>query len=653
VLRWSQTSASGRLLAIGVVQPHLATLSDLESSDSDGPELFTQAEGELPLGSKLKPVPPTSPPKTHPLRPNAGTSSPEPPPAPLPPRPEPPKQRGVVDPATAGGSLDRFQRLQESSWASRPEKAVRHARVAFFHWDLDETYRHPLFDGCLRDFPKHACLDSGRREVKHPEQWNEPGMLASCAEHRRRALLRAVLRACGTFKVDMLVLPEYSIRPETANWLIHELPDLAPSTSVWAGTYRQPPNMELRLSTDGEQPPAWSAVMPIILAPLLGETAWRVQLRKKKYPAVAVGEVFCPAVGPLEPEFKASSAQFDPRAYSNELICSEVFLVTSPANLLGMVHAFQRLLVNFNAQGPQRTPEDMENQVVEDIRHFARYTSLSHAHDQPRLLLLVPAMTTRSKDFSILGQASFLASAVTTVFCNAVAGRFGCGESCIIGHDCWGKEDKTAAGFPEPGPYHGSLPGIYHPEHFNSGRLGKREQALVIADVDPVYSPEGKPRPQMLPPPLSLVAHLPIIESTTPGDAKAGTASGKGTCRCQRGRDCSGRVRGLAGQLLAAFSTVTGNTGNDRSPQDLARLLKELENLACTTEEAREEQSGWLRERRKAYLREHLASPRQWPPPVALDWLFVDLSETHDGLPMLEVPPYSLAPGEQPQAEDT
>ena len=97
--------------------------------------------------------------------------------------------------------------------------------------------------------------------------------------------------------------------------------------------------------------------MPIVLAPLLGETTWRVRLRKKKYPAVAAEEVFCPAVRPLEPEFKASSAQFDPRAYSNELICSEVFLVTSPANLLGMVHAFQRLLVSFNAPGPKRTPE--------------------------------------------------------------------------------------------------------------------------------------------------------------------------------------------------------------------------------------------------------------------------------------------------------
>ena len=150
----------------------------------------------------------------------------------------------------------------------------------------------------------------------------------------------------------------------------------------------------------------------------------------------------------------------------------------------------------------------------------------------------------------------------------------------------------------------------------------------------------------MLPPPLSLVAHLPIIESAAVGKAREGAAAGTGACRCQRRRDRSDRVRELGAQLLAVFSAVTGNTGDDRSPQELAGLLAELEDLACTSEEAREEQTGWLRERRDAYLRGHLAAPRQWPPPVALDWLFVDLCGTPDGLPMLEVPPYSLAPGE-------
>lgn len=42
--------------------------------------------------------------------------------------------------------------------------------------------------------------------------------------------------------------------------------------------------------------------------------------------------------------------------------------------------------------------------------------------------------------------------------------------------------------------------------------MTRREQAVVIADIDPVYMNEGRPRQQALPAPVKLVAHLPIIE---------------------------------------------------------------------------------------------------------------------------------------------
>jgi DNA primase catalytic core len=645
VFHWSQSVVDNRLIDIGVVKPHLASLSDLKSSESSGSEPENKFEGELLFASEFKPVPTVSPPNPAPIGTGAGTNPRDLPPSPPSPEAKDQEQRGIAATSSTSNPVETIQRLQEKSWASRPEKAPRHARVAVFQWDLDETYRHPLFDACLREFPKNACLDSSKTKVKYPEKWNEPGELPSCREHRRRALLRAVLRACRAFKVDILLLPEYSIRPETAKWLREELRVLAPLTSIWAGTYRQPPNMRLKVAPDEEQPPAWSAVMPIILAPAPNELDWRVRLRLKKYPAVAMNEMFCPKTTSLEPEFKATSAKFDPRAYVNELICSEVFLVTSPANLLGMVHAFQRLLFNFS-EGPQRTSKELESHITEDIRFFAHYTSLSHALDQPRLLLLVPAMTTRSVDYSILGQASFLASAVTTVFCNAVAGRFGCGESCIIGHDGWGKEAAEAAGAPGLGPYHGAMPGIYHPDHFQSGRLGKREQALVIVDIDPIYSPEGKPRPQMLPPPLSLVAHLPVIESFNPENGKEG-------CPCQRWQRSS-RIRDFgifANKLLGAISTIRGNTSQDTSPEKLANLLEQLELFVLTTGKPDSEQSGWLKERRTAYQREHANSPRSWPPPVALDWLFADLPEGQASFPKLEVPAYSLAPGEKASVE--
>jgi len=639
VFRWSQSVVGDRVLAVGVVQPHLATLCDLESSDTPVPRETAPGERELPLTERTKAMEPEAPPESPPAPPKVAVAAAEPPIA-LPPAEAEVKSGPTVVTALTGDPLDEIQKRQMKSWRSRPEKAHRHARVALFQWELDETYRHPIFDACLRGGTKTASV-APEGLITRPENWNQLDELPSCAEHRRRALLRSVLRACYAFSVDILLLPEYSIRPDTAAWLVEVLPDLAPSTSVWAGTYRQPPDMHLRVSPDEDQPAGWSAVMPVILAPGPGEPARRVRLRKKKYPAVAASEVFRPRVTALAPEFAATSAQFDPRAYTNELICSEVFLVTSPANLMGMVHGFQRLLVNF-AEGPQRGFKELQDHVNQDILSFARCTSLSYAPDQPRLLLLVPAMTTRSEDFSILGQASFLASAVTTVFCNAVAGRFGCGQSCIVGHDSWGREGGKASGMPGPGPYHGSMPGIYRPDQFNSGRLGKREQALVIADIDPVYSPEGKPRPQMLPPPLSLVAHLPIIESLVERPGAKG-------CRCERQtEDRSAKVRHFAEDLLEKLASVAGNTANDPAPQETANLLEKLEELVRTSEEAAGEQSGWLGQRREAYKREHLASPRQWPPPVAMDWLYVDLgSKSHDLL-TLEVPPYSLAPGERP-----
>ena len=283
VFRWSQAVVSGRLLDIGVVNPHLARLSDLEASDFDGLEPTSQSGGELPFASELKPVVSTSPPGTIPRSLEGGQLH----------RhyllqnlvPIPSHRRKPVRPPNPLPAIRsaEIQRLQERSWASRPEKAGRHARVAFFQWNLDETYRHPVFDACLRGFPREDCLDSDKHEVKYPERWNEPGEPPSCVEHRRRALLKSVLRACRAFKVDILLLPEYSIRPDTAAWLRMELPELAPTTSVWAGTYRQPPNMRLKVDLNEEQPSAWSAVMPIILAPAPGEPSWRVRLRRKKY----------------------------------------------------------------------------------------------------------------------------------------------------------------------------------------------------------------------------------------------------------------------------------------------------------------------------------------------------------------------------------
>ena len=122
VLRWSQTIASGRLLAIGVVQPHLATLSDLEFSDSGSPVRGTQPEVELPLVSGLGRVPPAPPAGGPQGGPNASMGSPEPPLPPPRAEPKPPMQIGAATLPTTGDPLDKIQRLQEKSWSSRRKK---------------------------------------------------------------------------------------------------------------------------------------------------------------------------------------------------------------------------------------------------------------------------------------------------------------------------------------------------------------------------------------------------------------------------------------------------------------------------------------------------------------------------------------------------
>ena len=149
-----------------------------------------------------------------------------------------------------------------------------------------------------------------------------------------------------------------------------------------------------------------------------------------------------------------------------------------------------------------------------DFRRFALDTDLQTPQRNRRSILLVPAMTSRSVDYAVLGQAGFLAANLAMVFCNASYTSLARGQSCFIGHDSWDREDDHhQAGLPTWDPYHGVAPGIYRPALPNRGWLGEKEQALVIADVNPESTADTRPRPQFQERPLRLVAHLPVIES--------------------------------------------------------------------------------------------------------------------------------------------
>lgn len=59
----------------------------------------------------------------------------------------------------------------------------------------------------------------------------------SCAEFRRRELLERIMEICSDFNVDILLLPEYSVRPETVEWMRKVLDDEQKGYkfSIWAG----------------------------------------------------------------------------------------------------------------------------------------------------------------------------------------------------------------------------------------------------------------------------------------------------------------------------------------------------------------------------------------------------------------------------------
>lgn len=162
---------------------------------------------------------------------------------------------------------------------------------------------------------------------------------------------------------------------------------------------------------------------------------------------------------------------------------------------------------------------------------------------------------------------------------------------------------------------------------------------MVIADVDPTYSAEGWPRPQLLPTPLQLVAHLPIIESWGP---KEKLAAEDPKCRC-------GRSQAVDSSWMEELATVMQiRPSPSRGPttarhQQLEKMAEALVQLADAVKG-----SEWLQHRAAAFRAEHAANPQPWPPPAAVDWLWVDLGAPNGSVwPKIEVPPYTLLAGDR------
>ncbi len=469
---------------------------------------------------------------------------------------------------------------QHASWRARARdgsKSTSHMRVAMLQWCIEESYSHPLAEVGLRGMgmQEWACetmrnaLDkdgvmarADRADVRGNEHtWRaaDSESVPSWPEHRRRSLLKRALEACQQLGVDLLVLPEVSVRRETVDWLEDELRRQYRGLAVLAGTYRhfgKPVDDRGRAGSDG-------GVIHPLMAPLtllwcpdeelskdLSATSdqppkplrfWR----GKKYRAVAANELFRPDWRTLQPLFRveplfeqlvepsamdpsrlsqlkalmvALAEKLPPLRYCTELICSELFLLTSPANIEPLRHEVAAMLKRF----PDATIADAAEQMVLDD-HMAVGEALSVLQKNlrhRRTVLLVPAATKRSNDYWHAGQASVLASGTATVFCNAAKSSIACGGSCFIGIDSATKPHNEPAGLIETlTPYHGWRKGILTARV--DGALSETDQALVVADIDPVHVVTGRPRPQLLPEPMALVAYLPVVELLDPEANKA------------------------------------------------------------------------------------------------------------------------------------
>lgn len=331
-----------------------------------------------------------------------------------------------------------------------------------------------------------------------------------------------------------------------------------------------------------------------------------------------------------------------------ELICAEVFLATNPGNITAFAQVFDMLQMRFSGMqmdvGKQREIIQTDLQVIGERTSLVQMKiprSPENGCTEKGLgkygrtpILLVPAYTTRTVDYYVTGQAGYLATGLTTVFCNAV-GLKSRGESCFVGTDSWEKNDGEKSPFmPDYTPYHGALPGIYRQYDAKDGHgaLGKEEQALVICDINPLAASGSRPRPESMLQPLSLVAHLPIIESVTYRSAtkmKDGEKCGPyDQCRCTRcevrdtSQESTDKVVRALYQIFKLLDEVNSQTGKRRTTaynSNPDRLANALEKLSI------ELKSNGLKERANCYRRFHQSNLQTFPPPTLLDWIWVEI----------------------------
>lgn len=540
-----------------------------------------------------------------------------------------------------------IQNNQRETWENRAQfkdNLKNTDRIALFQFSIDSSYFLPEEELCSLKKNKKKNL--------------------SCAEYRRRILINEAFKICGYNKVDILLLPEYSVRPDTVKWMKEELKrEQKYKFSVWAGTFRIFPGYNIEEFGDLEDDKRgdkknlyYSAVLPIICnksdSPYgKNEKAKNIQTimrRFKRYPAVNLKEIINPGFleeAMFKPTIKKYYNDFlfaDARDDVTELICAELFMITSPSNANTFCERANELHNMFSAN--KGSLGNMYQRMQEDIKAFGDATSFNQRECKygRTAIVLVPACTTRAVDYYLNAQANYLAAGLTTVFCNSVCEE-SYGGSCFIGQNSWDDNKFIESHKKAPGSiiYHGCEPGIFQQSKSDDrshGALGKKEQALVICDINP-ETMKGSPNPESMVDQLCLVAHIPFIEVDV---TKHRDDEVEGTCRCQKDGDISIKLREVYekcspcdvdcskfGRLCRDLKwlndyliNITDRTKpilsspDDVYGDDVSRMLNDLGQLC---------QSPGLRERGNIYKLKHVEVPYSCPPPAVLDFTVVKI----------------------------
>jgi hypothetical protein len=562
--------------------------------------------------------------------------------------------RAPSHPISPDDPLELIDRKRRQSWHDRSAaKNVGTHRVALVQWDVADSYFSPGHKGGVYE---GLVTDAGDKAAD-PAAVRKGGVFLSTSESRRRALIRELLKACAEFKVDGLIFPEYSLRPETINWLARQLRTQPRQITVWCGTFRVPNATQLDLdfsdtatvpyvsSLAGPVPPgtnrweAHTAVLTCLRARVDGSNV-KVEhyARQKRYPSAAAGELIRPPFDqPWHPLLVDEKNPFNLGTFSLELVCSEMFPHASSANFVGIIEENDELADRY---GLGKGGETMFDHISKDIYEFARWTAFRNAarvagdtdrallrgEALQRTLIVLPAMTTRSADYHIFGQNQYLAAGLVTAFCNAVVPHASCGQSGFIGLDGWKQTDGIKT------PYGSKAPGIFQLGGSHSGALGDTEAAMVIADLDLLRTTDQRPRPHYQPRSLRLVAHLPIFFATEKGD-HAGTGAYPNKQRQLRTRTIDGKALTFAearGALARALDVEdvwrsdpnVASPDEEPSPQYRAAIADTMSALRMLEEFA--DDPGWLRKRTDSFKSQRYEMPPTSPLPALVDWLYVD-----------------------------